>query len=132
MAALSKEAGFPDGVINVVTGYGESAGKAISEHMDIDKVCLHSKFIAFYYCTIHAVSAMNHSTKKRAKYTKYYQYKKRHYITPWCQNSPLSPYSVKAGIFFSLLIMATELAPRVYVVPKNIYFQQKKRAKYTK
>uniref|UniRef100_A0AAQ5XA09 aldehyde dehydrogenase (NAD(+)) n=1 Tax=Amphiprion ocellaris TaxID=80972 RepID=A0AAQ5XA09_AMPOC len=38
MAALIKEAGFPPGVVNVVPGYGETAGCAISHHMDIDKV----------------------------------------------------------------------------------------------
>ena len=36
---LALEAGFPDGVINIVTGFGaDSAGEAISHHMDIDKV----------------------------------------------------------------------------------------------
>ncbi|XP_008279045.1 retinal dehydrogenase 1-like isoform X1 [Stegastes partitus] len=38
MAALIKEAGFPPGVVNVVPGYGETAGRAISHHMDVDKV----------------------------------------------------------------------------------------------
>lgn len=38
MAALSKEAGFPPGVINIVTGFGPTAGAAISEHPDIRKV----------------------------------------------------------------------------------------------
>jgi aldehyde dehydrogenase (NAD+) len=38
VAALAQEAGFPDGVINVVPGYGPTAGAAISGHMDIDKV----------------------------------------------------------------------------------------------
>nr|AVR59242.1 aldehyde dehydrogenase 1 [Platynereis dumerilii] len=38
MAALAKEAGFPPGVINVVPGFGPTAGAAISGHMDIDKV----------------------------------------------------------------------------------------------
>lgn len=38
MAALSKEAGFPAGVINIITGYGPTAGAAISEHPDIRKV----------------------------------------------------------------------------------------------
>jgi aldehyde dehydrogenase (NAD+) len=38
VAALAQEAGIPDGVINVVPGYGPTAGAAISEHMDIDKV----------------------------------------------------------------------------------------------
>ncbi|XP_056233286.1 aldehyde dehydrogenase 1A1-like [Seriola aureovittata] len=38
MAALIKEAGFPPGVVNVVPGYGQTAGCAISHHMDIDKI----------------------------------------------------------------------------------------------
>lgn len=38
-AHLAKLAGVPDGVINVVTGFGHTAGAAISSHMDIDKVC---------------------------------------------------------------------------------------------
>ncbi|XP_025424582.1 retinal dehydrogenase 1-like [Sipha flava] len=38
IAALTKEAGFPDGVINVVPGYGPTAGKAIASHPDINKV----------------------------------------------------------------------------------------------
>lgn len=38
LAALSKEAGFPDGVINVVPGFGPTAGAAISSHSDIQKV----------------------------------------------------------------------------------------------
>ncbi|KAM5547706.1 aldehyde dehydrogenase family 2 member C4 [Rosa sericea] len=37
-AHLAKLAGVPDGVINVITGYGETAGAAITHHMDIDKV----------------------------------------------------------------------------------------------
>ncbi|KAL9036576.1 MAG: hypothetical protein Q9214_006072, partial [Letrouitia sp. 1 TL-2023] len=35
---LVKEAGFPPGVINVISGFGKIAGAAISAHMDIDKV----------------------------------------------------------------------------------------------
>lgn len=38
LAALSKETGFPDGVINVIPGYGPTAGKAISSHPDVNKV----------------------------------------------------------------------------------------------
>ncbi|KAL0322786.1 UNVERIFIED_CONTAM: Aldehyde dehydrogenase family 2 member C4 [Sesamum angustifolium] len=37
-AHLAKQAGVPDGVINVVTGYGSTAGAAISSHLDIDMV----------------------------------------------------------------------------------------------
>ncbi|CAO4371806.1 unnamed protein product [Caenorhabditis nigoni] len=38
VAALTKEAGFPDGVVNVIPGYGHTAGQAISSHMDVDMV----------------------------------------------------------------------------------------------
>ncbi|KAI0524040.1 hypothetical protein KFK09_003404 [Dendrobium nobile] len=38
LAYLAKEAGIPDGVINVITGYGPTAGAAISSHMDVDAV----------------------------------------------------------------------------------------------
>uniref|UniRef100_A0A803MQ46 Aldehyde dehydrogenase domain-containing protein n=2 Tax=Chenopodium quinoa TaxID=63459 RepID=A0A803MQ46_CHEQI len=37
-AHLSKLAGVPDGVLNVVNGYGETAGAAVASHMDIDKI----------------------------------------------------------------------------------------------
>ena len=35
---LALEAGIPPGVLNIITGYGETAGDAIARHMDIDKV----------------------------------------------------------------------------------------------
>ncbi len=38
VAELAQDAGIPDGVLNVVPGYGATAGAAVSEHMDIDKV----------------------------------------------------------------------------------------------
>jgi (Z)-2-((N-methylformamido)methylene)-5-hydroxybutyrolactone dehydrogenase len=37
-AALTKEAGFPDGVFNVVTGLGAEAGSALVDHPDIAKI----------------------------------------------------------------------------------------------
>ena len=38
IASLIKEVGFPPGVVNVIPGYGPTAGAAISEHPHIDKV----------------------------------------------------------------------------------------------
>ncbi|KAJ6642833.1 Aldehyde dehydrogenase X, mitochondrial [Pseudolycoriella hygida] len=38
IAALSKEVGFPDGVINVINGFGPTVGHAIVSHLDIRKV----------------------------------------------------------------------------------------------
>jgi aldehyde dehydrogenase (NAD+) len=37
-AKLVKEAGFPPGVINIITGFGKIAGAAMSSHMDVDKI----------------------------------------------------------------------------------------------
>uniref|UniRef100_H3AUS8 aldehyde dehydrogenase (NAD(+)) n=1 Tax=Latimeria chalumnae TaxID=7897 RepID=H3AUS8_LATCH len=38
VANLIKEAGFPPGVVNIIPGFGPTAGAAIASHMDVDKV----------------------------------------------------------------------------------------------
>ena len=38
LAELMQEAGVPEGVINIIPGYGETAGQAIGMHNDIDTV----------------------------------------------------------------------------------------------
>ena len=38
LAELCLEAGVPDGVVNVVTGFGEEAGQALAQHVDVDKI----------------------------------------------------------------------------------------------
>jgi phenylacetaldehyde dehydrogenase len=38
LGQLIEEAGFPPGVVNIVTGYGETAGAALAAHPDVDKV----------------------------------------------------------------------------------------------
>ncbi|HZP44389.1 MAG TPA: aldehyde dehydrogenase family protein [Candidatus Binataceae bacterium] len=38
LGELILEAGVPDGVVNIITGFGETAGAAIASHPDIDKV----------------------------------------------------------------------------------------------
>jgi acyl-CoA reductase-like NAD-dependent aldehyde dehydrogenase len=38
LAEISMEAGLPEGVLNVVTGYGETAGEALALHEDVDKI----------------------------------------------------------------------------------------------
>ena len=38
LGELICEAGFPDGVVNIVPGYGETAGAALAAHPDVDKV----------------------------------------------------------------------------------------------
>jgi phenylacetaldehyde dehydrogenase len=38
LGELIEEAGFPQGVVNIVTGLGETAGAALAAHRDVDKV----------------------------------------------------------------------------------------------
>jgi len=38
LGELIQEAGFPHGVVNIVPGYGETAGAALAAHPDVDKV----------------------------------------------------------------------------------------------
>src|SRR3977135_1804388 len=38
LGELVQEAGIPDGVVNIVPGYGETAGAALAAHPDVDKI----------------------------------------------------------------------------------------------
>jgi phenylacetaldehyde dehydrogenase len=38
LGELILEAGFPEGVVNIVTGFGETAGAALAAHPDVDKI----------------------------------------------------------------------------------------------
>jgi len=38
MGELMCEAGFPDGVVNIVPGYGHTTGAALAAHLDVDKI----------------------------------------------------------------------------------------------
>lgn len=38
LGELIQEAGFPDGVVNIVTGFGDPAGAALAAHPDVDKI----------------------------------------------------------------------------------------------
>ena len=38
LAQLIAEVGFPEGVVNVVTGFGETAGRALVDHPGVDKI----------------------------------------------------------------------------------------------
>lgn len=38
LAKLIQEAGFPEGVVNIIPGYGETAGAALASHKGIDKI----------------------------------------------------------------------------------------------
>ncbi|KAH7007498.1 aldehyde dehydrogenase domain-containing protein [Ilyonectria destructans] len=38
LGPLIKKAGFPPGVINIISGFGKTAGAALASHLDVDKV----------------------------------------------------------------------------------------------
>jgi phenylacetaldehyde dehydrogenase len=38
LGELIQEAGIPDGVVNIIPGYGETAGAALAAHSDVDKI----------------------------------------------------------------------------------------------
>lgn len=38
LASLLAEAGLPAGVVNVVNGFGETAGAALTHHPDVNKI----------------------------------------------------------------------------------------------
>jgi hypothetical protein len=53
------KAGIPDGVINVVPGFGPTAGAAVSAHMDIDAVIYLSNIF------FNHVNSVSRSLKKK-------------------------------------------------------------------
>jgi len=44
LGEICQEAGLPDGVLNVVPGYGPTAGAALAEHMDVDKIAFTGEY----------------------------------------------------------------------------------------
>jgi aldehyde dehydrogenase (NAD+) len=44
MAQLAQDAGFPDGVINVVPGFGPTAGAAVVKHRGVDKIAFTGEY----------------------------------------------------------------------------------------
>ena len=52
VADLIKEAGFPAGVVNIVPGYGPTAGAAIASHKDVDKVAFTGSTEVYHFCCV--------------------------------------------------------------------------------
>jgi len=44
LGQLLQEAGLPDGVVNIVTGFGETAGAPLVEHPDVDKIAFTGEY----------------------------------------------------------------------------------------
>lgn len=47
IGSLIKEAGFPPGVVNIVPGYGPTAGHALAMHNDVNKVTEMNEIFSF-------------------------------------------------------------------------------------
>ncbi|OJH18998.1 betaine-aldehyde dehydrogenase [Bacillus obstructivus] len=61
-AQLIKDAGFPDGVINFVPGFGPIAGAAIVNHPDVDKVAFTGSTVTGKYIMRQAAETVKHVT----------------------------------------------------------------------
>lgn len=61
-AQLYKEAGFPDGVVNFVTGFGQTAGAAIVNHPDVDKVAFTGSTVTGKYIMRQAAETIKNIT----------------------------------------------------------------------
>ena len=58
---LVQEAGIPDGVLQVLPGFGETAGQALGRHMDVDMVAFTgSTVVGKYFLRYAGESNMKH------------------------------------------------------------------------
>ena len=62
MAALAREVGFPDGVINVVPGFGPTAGAATVKHPMIDKIAFTGEHITAQIITRDSAATLKRLT----------------------------------------------------------------------
>jgi len=60
LGAILKEAGVPDGVVNIVSGFGDTVGKTLSESMDVDMI----SFTGSTMVGKQIVAASQHNLKK--------------------------------------------------------------------
>jgi len=61
IAELAAEAGLPDGVLNVLPGFGETAGQALGRHMDVDMIAFTgSTEVGKYFLRYAGESNMKH------------------------------------------------------------------------
>ena len=61
IAELAAEAGIPDGVLNVLPGFGETAGQALGRHMDVDMIAFTgSTEVGKYFLRYSGESNMKH------------------------------------------------------------------------
>ena len=95
IAELATEAGVPDGVLQVLPGYGESAGRAIGLHMDVDLVAFTgSTEVGKFFLRYSGESNMKRLALECGG-------KSPHIVMPDCPDLDAAAEAVAWGIFYN-------------------------------
>ncbi len=62
LGALAAEAGFPPGVINIVNGFGETAGDALVRHPQVDKIAFTGEYKTAQQIMTNAAATLKRTT----------------------------------------------------------------------
>jgi acyl-CoA reductase-like NAD-dependent aldehyde dehydrogenase len=95
LAELASEAGIPEGVVNVVPGFGEEAGEPLGRHMDVDAVAFTGSTEVGKYFLVYA----GQSNMKRVWLE--CGGKTPHIVLPDCPDLDAAARSAAFGIFFN-------------------------------
>lgn len=123
LAKLIKEAGFPDGVINIVPGFGNIAGDALVKHGDVNK-------IAFTGSTAVGQSIMKEAANTMKRVTLELGGKSPNIILPDADTSKAVP-----GVFSGIMANQGEVCSagsRVYVQKEQFEDVIKQLVEYAK
>lgn len=95
IAELAIEAGLPEGVLNVVPGFGETAGRALGLHMDVDAVAFTgSTEVGKYFLEYAGQSNMKRISLECGG-------KSPHIVMEDCANLDTAARAAAFGIFFN-------------------------------
>jgi gamma-glutamyl-gamma-aminobutyraldehyde dehydrogenase/4-guanidinobutyraldehyde dehydrogenase/NAD-dependent aldehyde dehydrogenase len=95
IAELAAEAGVPDGVLQVLPGYGETAGRAIGLHMDVDLVAFTgSTEVGKFFLRYSGESNMKRLALECGG-------KSPHIVMPDCADLDAAAEAVAWGIFYN-------------------------------
>jgi acyl-CoA reductase-like NAD-dependent aldehyde dehydrogenase len=95
IAELASEAGVPDGVLQVLPGYGETAGRAIGLHMDVDLVAFTgSTEVGKFFLRYSGESNMKRLALECGG-------KSPHIVMPDCPDLDAAAEAVAWGIFYN-------------------------------
>lgn len=95
LAEIAAEAGLPDGVLNVVPGFGETAGAALGLHMDVDAVTFTgSTQVGKFFLEYAGRSNMKHVSLECGG-------KSPHIVMADCGDLDLAATKAAWGIFFN-------------------------------